>query len=337
MATLPIAPIVTIPAGVTGPALQTTQIFNAKWAMAMESFRSAQGFTHDMVATVGTAPHYTAPILNQSFMPAEVPKNLSFDDPNAAMAYFDAKNGELSALIDKAFKDMLPDMSLMASALKWCERAINEGGTGISHAVESALWERGRSRILREAERDLNTVQERYARAGWPLPPGAMLHEAALIRQGGRDKLAEASRDIAIKSFETEVENVRFAVKTVVDQFSQAISSVGEYVKTVMMGPQVASQLASNITNLKNDAARTLVSLYQAQNSALEPFIRLSITDAELKSKAEESNMRSQLETAQLRANAALAQIKMVGDAAAASLNGIGAGVSNGMSTSVSM
>ena len=153
----------------------------------------------------------------------------------------------------------------------------------------------------------------------------------------GRDKLAEASRDIAIKSFETEVENVRFAVKTVADQFSQAISSVGEYVKTVMMGPQVASQLASNITNLKNDAARTLVSLYQAQNSALEPFIRLSITDAELKSKAEESNMRSQLETAQLRANAALAQIKMVGDAAAASLNGIGAGVSNGMSTSVSM
>ena len=341
MATLPIAPIVTIPAGVTGPALQTTQIINAKWTMAQESFRSAQGFTQDMVATVGTAPHYTAPILNQSFMPAEVPKNLSFDDPNAAMAYFDAKNGELSALIDKAFKDMLgiafPDMTLMASALKWCERAINEGGTGISHAVESALWERGRSRILREAERDLNTVQERYARAGWPLPPGAMLHEAALIRQGSRDKLAEASRDIAIKSFETEVENVRFAVKTVVDQFSQAISSVGEYVKTVMMGPQVASQLASNITNLKNDAARTLVSLYQAQNSALEPFIRLSITDAELKSKAEESNMRSQLETAQLRANAALAQIKMVGDAAAASLNGIGAGVSNTMSSSVSM
>lgn len=334
-------PIVTIPEGVTGPALQTTQIINAKWAMAQEWYSNASGFSRDMVATVGTAPHYTAPALNQNFMPAEVPRNLSFDDPGTAMAYFDAKNSELSALIDKAFKEMLgiafPDMSLMASALAWCNRAITQGGTGINTAVEAALWERGRARVVREAERDLASVQERYARSGWPLPPGAMLHEAALIRQSSRDKLAEASRDIAIKSFETEVENVRFAVKTVVDQFSQAINAVGEYVKTVMLGPQVASQLASNVTNLKNDAARTLVSLYQAQNSALEPFIRLSITDAELKSRAEESNLKSQLETAQLRAQAALAQVKMVGDAAAASLNGIGAGVSNTMSSSVSL
>lgn len=333
--------IVTLPDGVTGPALQTTQIINAKWEMAQEWYRNASGFSRDTVATVGTAPHYTAPTLNQSFTPAEVPKDLSFDDPDAAMAYFDAKNSELSALIDGAFRRIMgiafPDMSLMVTALGWCNRAITQGGTGINESVESALWERGRVRVLREAERDLASVQERYARSGWPLPPGAMLHEAALIRQGSRDKLAEASRDIAIKSFETEVENVRFAVKTVMDQFAQAINSVGDYVKTVMLGPQVAAQLSSNMTSLKNDAARTLVSLYQAQNTALEPFIRLSITDAELKGRAGEANLRAQLETAQLRAQAALAQVKMVGDAAAASLNGIGAGVSNTMSSSVSL
>ena len=333
--------IVTLPDGVTGPALQTTQIINAKWDMAQAWYRDASGFSQATIAAVGIAPEYTAPTVKQLSMSASAPGNLMFDDADSVMSYFDAKNSELSALIDEAFKEILgiafPDMSLMATALDWCNRAIAQGGTGVNASVESALWERGRARILREAARDLNTVQERYARAGWPLPPGAMLHEAALIRQGSRDKLAEASRDIAIKSFETEVENVRFAVKTVADQFAQAINAVGEYVKTVMLGPQVASQLASNVANLKNDAARTLVSLYQAQNSAMEPLARLAIADADMKTRAGEANLRAQLETAQLRAQAVLAQVKMVGDAAAASLNGIGAGVSNGMSTTVSM
>lgn len=334
-------PIVTIPPGTTGPALQTTQIINAKWDLAMDWFRKASDFTDEAVATIGTAPHIQAPVLNQNFTPAKPPTNLQFDDADAILVNFDAKNAELSALIDGAFQKMLglafPDMAVMGRALAWCDRAITQGGTGINANVEYALWERGRARVLQQAERDLASSTEKYARAGWPLPPGAMLHEAALIRQDSRDKLAEVSRDISIKSFETEVENVRFAIKTVGDLFSQAINAVGDYAKTVMLAPQTAAQLASSLAGTKNDAARTLVSLYQAQNTALEPFIRLSITDAELKSRAEEANLRAFMDTSQLRAQTVLAQVKMVGDTVAGSLNGIHAGVGNSMTSSVSL
>lgn len=333
--------IVTIPAGVTGPALQNTQIINAKWANATEWFNRAFAFGDEATAEVGTAPHMVAPALDKSFMANVDAPDLPFDDPNAAMAFFDAKNGELSALIDDAFHRMLgiafPDMAVMAKALAWCDRAITEGGTGINANVEAALWERARARILKQAQQDTAAVQEKYARAGWPLPPGALLNDTAVIRQDSRDKLAEQSRDIAIKSFDTEVENVRFAVKTVGDLFAQALNAVGEYVKTVMMGPQTAAQLSASIVGLQNDAARTLVSLYQAQSAALDPFVKLSITDAQLKEAAEQANLRAKTETAQLRVQAALSNIKMVGDAAAASFNSIHAGTSNNMSTSVSM
>lgn len=60
-----------------------------------------------------------------------------------------------------------------------------------------------------------------------------------LIHQDRRDKLAEMNRDIVIKSFDAELENVRFAVKTAGDLFTQALNAVGDYVRTVMMGPQV--------------------------------------------------------------------------------------------------
>lgn len=335
------ADIVTVPVGIgNGPAVQNAQVINAKWNNATNWFAQAFAFGDAMKADVGTAPGITAPSLVAGITAVEPPEGLSFDDPNAAMAYFDEKNGELSALIDEAFQKILgvafPDMSLMADAMAWCKRAINGGGTGINTTVEAALWERGRARIIVQAERDVASTQEKYARTGWPLPPGAMLHEAAMIRQDSRNKLAEVSRDIAIKSFDTEIENVRFAVKTVGDLFGQALNAVGEYVKTVMMGPQVAAQLATSMSGLKNEASRTLVALYQAQSAALDPFVRMNITDAELKERAAEANLRAKMETASLRAQAVLANVKMVGDAAAASFNGISSGVSNTVSTSIS-
>jgi len=333
--------IVTIPSGTTGPALQTTQVINAKWNNAQEWFERAFDFGDGIKADVGTAPQIGAPSIDTALQLVTPPSGLTFDDPNSALQYFDAKNAELSALVDEAFNKMVgiafPDMSLLADAIKWCKRAINQGGTGINAAVETALWERGRARILKQAERDMAGVQEKYARAGWPLPPGAMLNDMAMIRQDSRDKLAEQSRDIAIKSFDTEVENVRFAITTAGTLFSQALQAVGDYVRTVMLAPQTAAQLATSMSGLKNEASRTLVALYQAQSAALEPFLRLEITDAELKERAQEANLRASTETAQLRAQAALANLKMVGDAAAASLNGISAGVSNTMSSSVAL
>lgn len=328
--------IVTIPSGVTGPALQTTQIINAKWKNAQEWFERAFDFGEGIKGDVGTAAQIPLPSLSTALEQIAPPDGLQFDDPDSAFAFFDTKNAELSALVDDAFNKMVgiafPDMTLLADAMRWCKRAINEGGTGINPAVETALWERGRARILKQAARDTAGVTEKYARAGWPLPPGAMLNDIAMIRQDSRDKLAEQSRDIAIKSFDTEVENVRFAITTAGNLFTQALQAVSEYVKTVMLAPQTAAQLSASLSGLKNDAARTLVSLYQAQNAAQEQFLRLDITDAELKQRANEANLRAQTETAQLRAQAALANLRMVGDAAAASLNGISASVGNSLS-----
>lgn len=333
--------IVTIPDEVTGPALQTTQIINAKWDYAQAWFSQAFDLGNRVQASVATAPQISSPSLNFSNRRLDQPPKLSFDSSGEAMSLFNSKNAELSALVNGAFNKMVgiafPDMALFADALRWCRRAINQGGTGINPAVEAALWERSRARILKQAERDMASTQEKYARAGWPLPPGAMLHDIAMIRQDSRDKLAEQSREIAIKSFEAELENVRFAITTTGDLFTKALQAVCDYVKTVMLGPQTAAQLTSSLSSLKNDAARTLVALYQAQSSALEPLIRLEITDAELKSRAAEANLRAKTEASQVRVQAALASLKMVGDSAAASLNGIGASVSNNMSSSVSL
>lgn len=322
--------------GLSYPADLHNWIVSNKWALAQDWFEKAFAFGDETKAEVGEAPQVPVPDLRTLLEQATPPSNLQFDDPDSAMEYYNSKNAELSALVDDAFNKMVgiafPDMDVFADALRWCRKAINEGGTGININVEHALWERGRARILEQAQRDTQDITEKYARAGWPLPPGAMFHAQQLIRQESRNKLAEQSRDIAIKSFDTEIENVRFAIKTVGDLFSQALQAVSDYVKTIMLAPQTAASLTSSLSNMKNDAARTLVTLYQAQNAALEPFLKIEMTDAELKSRAQEQNLRAKMEVAKLKLDATLANLKMVGDAAASSLNGISAGTSLGIS-----
>lgn len=335
MATAPIPPggIVSVPdaSGGAGAAVVTSQIINAKWQNALTWFNRAFEFGDDVMAAIGVAPQLSSPVLDKSYVPPAAPQ-LAFDDPDAAMAYFDAKNAELSALIDNTFQTMLgqtfPDMAYISSALAWCNRAVTQGGTGINTAVETALWERARARVAQEGERAVAEVENKFARAGWPLPPGAMLHQTALVRQDGRNKLAEASRDIAVKSFDAELENVRFAVKSVMDQYIQALAAVGDYVKTIMLGPQISMQLATSMAGLKNEAARTLTALYSAQTAALEPRVRLAIADADIQQQGATANLRARTETAQMRAQGMLANLKMMGDSAAASFNGIGAGAS---------
>ncbi|WP_398493382.1 hypothetical protein [Variovorax sp.] len=317
--------------GGAGAAVVTSQIINAKWQNALQWFNRAFEFGDDVMAAIGVAPQLTPPTLDKTYLPPDAPQ-ISFDDPNAAMAYFDSKNAELSALIDSTFQRMLgetfPDMGYISAALAWCNRAVTQGGTGINPAVEAALWERARARVAQEADRAVADIENRYARAGWPLPPGAMLHQTGLVRQDSRNKLAEQSRDIAVKSFDAELENVRFAVKSVMDQYIQAIAAVGDYVKTVMLGPQISMQLATSTAGLKNEAARTLTALYSAQTAALEPRVRLAIADADIQQQAATVNLRARTETAQMRAQGMLANLKMLGDSAAASFNGIGAGAS---------
>lgn len=325
------ADIVTSGASPAYAIQMTSDIINAKWNHAQDWFARAFEFGEGVKADVGDAPHILAEDLATSLSMVPPPANLAFSDPEVAKSYFEMQNEAMNTLIEEAFKKIVeivfPDMESIRRVFGWCSRAIMNGGTGINVNVESALWERGRARLLRQAERDAATMQEQYARAGWPLPPGAMLHAISNIRQDSRDKLAEQSRDITVKSFETEVENIKFAITTISGLFNQAFQTANDYVRTVMLGPQTAAQLASSMSGLENDAARTLVSLYQAQSAALEPFLRLEIADAELKMKAQEANLRAKMDTAQIRAQAALANLKMVGDAAAASLNGIGADV----------
>lgn len=155
------------------------------------------------------------------------------------------------------------------------------------------------------------------------MPPGALRHGQLSIVMTAQNAIAEAARTQATESFKAELENARLAVERAVSLRSLALSSAGEYIRTLSQGPQVAAQVASTIIDSQSRFSATLADFYRAQVAAAEIPVRVSTTNAELKFRATEANLRTAMETLGQRVNAVVANAQMVGTQAAAALNAI--------------
>lgn len=323
--------IVTVPDPVTGgagAAVTTTEVINAMWRNAQSKSAAGDARVGQAIALADPAPQLVGETVDQTYLPP-VPPDLPNDDPNNGEAIFSTWYNQMLAMITGNFRSFIdeffPDEDFFEDAYEWCTRAITEGGTGINADVETALWQRGRARILSDSTRAEAEAEQVWANRRFPLPPGALLNQVNEIRLDAGRKLAEVSRDVAIKSFDTEIENVRFAVKEVLDLRKKALDAAGDYIKTLMMAPDTAMKLATGLVNLRSELARNLVMLYSAQVQASEPRVRLAIADADIKMRGKEANLRAQEQTIDAKVRAALAGAQLVASMASAGINAINA------------
>lgn len=331
MATIPPGGIVTIPDPISGGAgapVTTTQIINAMWANAQEKSASGDLRIGQAIGFADPAPNMTAPTLDMSYLPPTAPA-LVPHNPGDAIAMYNTQRDQLYTMITTSFVNFIdtyfPNPQFYEDALEWCHDAFTTGGTGINADVEQQLWERGRARILADLERTEQEVTATWANKRWPVPPGALTNQINQIRLESARKLAEQSRDISIKSFDTEIENVRFAIKEVIDQRKVALDAAGDYIKTIMLGPQTAMQLTTGLADTETRFNQSMVALYSAQIAALDPKIRLQLADANLKLEAEKANLQAKENSIEQKVRAATGGAQMVAQQASAGLNAINA------------
>jgi hypothetical protein len=158
------------------------------------------------------------------------------------------------------------DPQMMAAAEEWIRRAIADGGSGINALVEARLWQRDRDRITVEASASTDEAMAQWSAKGYPLPPGAANATLQAIQRKRSADVAAVSRDTAIKAFETEIENVRFAVNAAIDYRTKALGAAGDYIRALASAPDVAARLSTQSA----DAQARLIS---AAGSFFSPFI----------------------------------------------------------------
>lgn len=333
--TTPINPgdIVSVPdpaSGGAGAPVIVSQVMNAKWRNGFTLLDKLFEISDDAIALANPPPQMPGVVLDKSYLPP-LPPNLPDIDPNEAKAIYDDSRTEIDALLQGGYGTFLqtyfPDGNFYPAALAWLDTALS-GGTGVNASVEQQIWERDKARIMGQSQQVEKSAVATWANRGFPLPPGAAAAQVTQIRLAASKELAGQSRDIAIKTFEAELENTRFAITTSIDLRKSALQLASEYIRTLILGPQTAVQLATSLAGLKTSLAQALTSMYSAQVTALEPFVRLNITDAQLQSAANQANLNAKSQAVSDRVRAALANASTIGGIVASSWNGLNAGAS---------
>lgn len=227
---------------------------------------SAQQIIKETEGVTATAYNYYQqdPIITAS--EPDVP-----DVENASLTYeaqLDKLVNLMSSKLSGFFADFYPlDSDAFDDATAWLVNSITNGGTGIKPEIEAQIWQRAKDRILNEATRTEKQITSGYAARGFVLPAGAMLNQVQQARFAASGQISEASREVAVKQAEMEVENIRFAVGKAIDSRAQAMSAASDYIRALMSAPDAAARMAL----LDSDAKARMISatsdLYRARLS----------------------------------------------------------------------
>jgi hypothetical protein len=120
------------------------------------------------------------------------------DTPNIAALSF-TEPDYTSTLLD----------ALRAQLESW----VNGADTGLGEDVESALFERGRSRETASSLREQQEIRRAYAASGFPAPPGAMMIAVQDAVRASINKVSDINRDILVKVADLQQQNRHFALQ----------------------------------------------------------------------------------------------------------------------------
>lgn len=169
---------------------------------------------------------------------------------------------------------------------------INNGGTGLSAAVETAIWDRGREREYRQ-QRDSLLELERMESLGFAFPPGVYLDARLKIITETNYTIAGVSREIMIKQAELELQNVLEALKTATQLEGQLLTYTNMVEQRLFESAKFATEAGIEIYNAQVrayaaylDAYKMKVTIYEAQvrgQMALVEVYRAEIAAEEAK------------------------------------------------------
>lgn len=131
------------------------------------------------------------------------------------------------------------DAALYAAGETWIAGALANPNGGLPVTVQNQITDDDHARISRESTHAVETLRQSYAAMRFPLPPGAMASAELQIYQKEQDLMAESSRKITILS----VDMMKFAIDNMEKMRQLAMSSTIDYVKTLVMGPDISSKV----------------------------------------------------------------------------------------------
>ena len=222
------------------------------------------------------------------------------------------------------------DNDAFDEGIAWLKTTIENGGHGLSDAVEAQMWTRGKDRLVREEQRQIDQVVTGFAARGYSFPPGLMAAKLQEKTLETFQKLGELAGTISIRQAELYLETLKFAVELAVKTRLQAVSAAADYIRALMSAPDAAARIAALNSDAKARMISATADLYRARLTKDQILLNTHVAKAEGDIRAISSLVLDDSHKAideKIRASQAAATL--YGDTARAALSSLNAIASN--------
>lgn len=164
--------------------------------------------------------------------------------------------------------------------------------TGLSAAVEQALWDRARAREIQVVAANEAEVTRTNENLGFALPTGALAAQLRKAQQDGIDKISTLSRDIAIKQAELEQDNLKIVVEQGIQLEGRLIDYSYNMERLAFETAKTVAENAVAVHNAGVEKYRALLAYYaefRATYQALIEAERLKLDEYRAKLQAEQT------------------------------------------------
>lgn len=232
---------------------------------------------------------------------------------------FSATDPVLTA-VEPTIREYTPGSNYASALLSQTQAAllerIRDGGTGLTPAVENAIWDRGRERELRTQADAIAQIDQMEA-LGYALPSGRFLDARLKVITETDYAIRGHSREVMVKTAELELDQVKHALTTAVQLEGQLIDYSNAVETRIFEAAKYATEAQVQIYNAKVQAFGAMVEVYRTKVAIYEAQVRAEISKvdtyrAEIAAEEAKSNInRSLVEQYRIAADIALSNIEI--------------------------
>lgn len=159
---------------------------------------------------------------------------------------------------------------------------IENGGTGLSAAVEAAIWERDLERNEQTLLDSTDKTTSAWARKGFSLPDGMLAHSLAEVQIEHMNKMLDRSREIAIKQAELEQTNMFKSLEIGQGLTTRVFELLIKMEALAVQAQESTAKFAYDFIDAEIKAYNSQVEGYKAIAQAYEMYIKGELAKIEV-------------------------------------------------------
>lgn len=227
-----------------------------------------------------TAPDFTLPTV-PTFNDLELPSVPSIKEFNFTKVLPTDTDIQIPGLTF-SFTDEEYQSELSSAVTKELLDRVQNGGTGLPVDIENSIWERAKDRENKQQLKTADDILHSSAARGFRRPPGSVVAALDMAAQEAQNKIADLSREIAIKQAELEQSNIQFSIDKAITLEQLLIDNHNQMMNRALDVAKFTQQIAINLYEASVKQFEVKLQAYKVAADVFETQVRAELTKAEV-------------------------------------------------------